>query len=249
MDVGFLSDQGILNDHFSLMKTPQGVTIPPGVPAALAAISAGNSTAILRWDDVDMEDLYIVEMSLNGTNYTGVGTTGVDRNSILLQNLSAGMPVWLRVRARNSNGFSASVAYNFTPSVAAVLTPLQQWRFSYFSATTDTGMAATLADPDGDGITNLMEYALGTNPCVGNAPLGLCYYFDLIYGAPYYGFDRLQRPEITYIIEVSQTMAGSSWYPIYSSSGAGNTPEFVRVEDPTLGSDDRQFARLRVTLP
>lgn len=44
------------------------------------------------------------------------------------------------------------------------LTALQQWRQTNFGVTTSTGSAANDADPDGDGVPNLMEYVMGNNP-------------------------------------------------------------------------------------
>jgi len=56
-------------------------------------------------------------------------------------------------------GLSASSTVNVT-----VLSPLQAWRQQFFGTTANSGTAADTADPDGDGVTNLLEYALGTAP-------------------------------------------------------------------------------------
>lgn len=42
--------------------------------------------------------------------------------------------------------------------------PLIAWRQTYFATTADLGSAANQADPDGDGLVNLLEYALGGLP-------------------------------------------------------------------------------------
>ncbi|MCX6937129.1 MAG: peptidylprolyl isomerase [Verrucomicrobia bacterium] len=42
--------------------------------------------------------------------------------------------------------------------------PRIAWRQTYFATTADTGTAADPADPDSDGVPNLLEYALGTDP-------------------------------------------------------------------------------------
>lgn len=44
------------------------------------------------------------------------------------------------------------------------LTVVDVWREQYFGSASNTGNAADTADPDGDGIANLMEYALGADP-------------------------------------------------------------------------------------
>ena len=49
--------------------------------------------------------------------------------------------------------------FNLSP-----LTPLEVWRKFYFDTVEPTGNAANNADPDGDGVANLMEYVTGQNP-------------------------------------------------------------------------------------
>lgn len=55
------------------------------------------------------------------------------------------------------------------------LSARQQWRSFHFSIPSDSYHAANSADPDGDGLSNLLEYALGLNPRVAdrNQPLSL----------------------------------------------------------------------------
>lgn len=43
-------------------------------------------------------------------------------------------------------------------------TLLEQWRLTHFGTLLGTGVAADLADPDGDGVTNLVEFATGQLP-------------------------------------------------------------------------------------
>ncbi len=48
--------------------------------------------------------------------------------------------------------------------VTGPATPLESWRHVRFGIYTNTGIAADSADPDNDGITNLVEYNQGTEP-------------------------------------------------------------------------------------
>ena len=52
------------------------------------------------------------------------------------------------------NGISATRAF----------TPLQQWRNQFFNNPSNVGAGADTATPMGDGVPNLMKYALGLNP-------------------------------------------------------------------------------------
>ena len=49
-------------------------------------------------------------------------------------------------------------------------TPVNAWKFAQFGTNANNAaVAGDLADPDGDGLVNLMEYALGTNPNITNS--------------------------------------------------------------------------------
>ena len=62
------------------------------------------------------------------------------------------LEIWI---TSNGNGLRAGTV---TP------TGIEAWRYVHFNLTADYGIAADLADPDGDGLVNLAEYALGTDP-------------------------------------------------------------------------------------
>jgi endoglucanase len=51
-----------------------------------------------------------------------------------------------------------------TFSVSVTATPFQSWRLQYFGTADSTGNAADLADPDNDKLSNLIEFALNTDP-------------------------------------------------------------------------------------
>ncbi len=55
-------------------------------------------------------------------------------------------------------------------SLTGPATALEAWRHLNFGFYSNTSIAANSADPDGDGITNLQEYTLATNPNDPNAP-------------------------------------------------------------------------------
>jgi hypothetical protein len=69
---------------------------------------------------------------------------------------------------------SNSTAYNLaTPASATVTihdTPFNDWRLANFGTNANNNaISGDLADPDGDGIVNLLEYALNLNPNVPSA--------------------------------------------------------------------------------
>jgi hypothetical protein len=58
----------------------------------------------------------------------------------------------------------AGVANAYTFTYVPSPTPLEKWRQQHFGTKNPTGLAADSADPDGDGQSNLAEFAAGTNP-------------------------------------------------------------------------------------
>ena len=103
------------------------------------------------------------------SGYTLVATGG----AIVLRGIFTGGP---RVLASGTGAFTGTlvnetVAQTFTCSIQAgsitldsTLSVAQSWRQQYFGTTANTGQAADSADPDGDGISNLLERTLGLDP-------------------------------------------------------------------------------------
>ncbi len=77
-------------------------------------------------------------------------------------------PVVITATDRAGASTSVSLALQVKPS-----TPGRSWRFKNFGSTDATGAAADDADPDGDGLSNLAEFALGLNPKAGSGDTGI----------------------------------------------------------------------------
>ena len=116
--------------------------------------------------------------------------------------------------------------------------PIDTWRFANFGANANTpSIAGDTANPAGDGIANLMKYALGINPLIPTRT-GLPTF------APTSGYDTLtfSRPtsatDITYIVEVSGGLLGA-WATGSSYSISGDVPSnanTTQVSRTTNGS-------------
>ena len=116
------------------------------------------------------------------------------------------------------------------------------WQNDYFTAAEIIeGIAEDPADPDSDQLSNLAEYALGTDPRHFN-PLPLPHRdadgFSLTFTRP------AALPGISYFGESSETLG--NWSPIPLEVIQPANPETVRVRDPlTSGNPSRRFLRLR----
>ena len=115
------------------------------------------------------------------------------------------------------------------------LTPLENWRQLHFGVTTNTGNAANDADPDKDGLKNLVEYAFGLNPVTSSVlPATQNNGSNMVYNVP-------GVPGIIYGAETSTDL--TTWLPL-TDSGTGNSHVFTV---PVTGA--KSFMRLWVTAP
>ena len=103
---------------------------------------------------------------------------------------------------------------------------IELWRKLYFDRFPGTGIAADTADPDSDGLANLVEYAFGLSPI---APGGSLPAPQIV--GPNYSVTFLQPGGvggITYSAEWSPDLAPNSWTPI-PDTGTGPTHIFGRM--------------------
>jgi len=137
------------------------------------------------------------------------------------------------------------------PVSLTVVTPIQKWRLDNFGTINGTGDAADDADPDQDGIVNLVEYALGLNPgsadqetLVASVVAGR---LTLVYRRPHPA-----PPDITYIPEVTVEPVSGEWSsgPSYTTqvvSDNGDGTETVTVTDlADLSSSRAHYLRIRI---
>ena len=98
-------------------------------------------------------------------------------------------------------------------------------------------------DPDGDGLPNLLEYALASDPVqsgTGILPVG-----SMSTNRLALRFTR-HRPDLDYVVEASSTLASDSWTVIATNPGVLGAETTVEDAVP-LTESPRRFLRLRVT--
>ncbi len=136
-------------------------------------------------------------------------------------------------------------------------TPSEIWQAAHFTpaelanSALEASLWGMLADPDGDGSVNLLEYALAKNPRVSDTTgvrLGTAMRNNGEGGEPYpiltLAFFRA-RADLTYLVEGSYDL--SNWLTIAENPPALNSEVTVDDSDPIDGT--RRFLRLRVIKP
>lgn len=123
-------------------------------------------------------------------------------------------------------------------------TATQAWRELNFGSTEITELSAATADPDQDGWTNLVEYALGLDPLVADGVAALTQGIEDGYLT--LTFNSRATPDLTYSVEAADTL-GTTWSSIWTRSSDQNTDGPVKVVDTVpVNSRPARFLRLHV---
>ena len=164
--------------------------------------------------------------------------------------------------AQGNRTLTLSVATDFSlsagaPSTAAVTLedkPYDAWRFTHFTSAelADPALSVPSADPDGDGLPHLMEYALGGDPRISDAVnhstvVGLSAdHLTLTYTRP------SSVTDLTYTIE--WTIDLKTWSAdnavteqVSSTTHPDGTITVTNRAVAVLSASPRQFLRLRIT--
>jgi hypothetical protein len=133
--------------------------------------------------------------------------------------------------------------------IAETLGASQGWRWAHFGTNANNpAIAGDTADPDGDGLNNLLEYALNTDPLVRNAS-------HPWHGAVESGHLTLTYPrrkpptDVLYLVEAADAITGpwtnSITEQILSDDG---TFQSVKAID-TVANAGQRFLRLKISRP
>jgi hypothetical protein len=245
------------------------VTWGNGTGGTVGAISAANSLVGSTTND------YLGEVTaFSNSNYVVAGTTwdnGALANAGAVTLCSGTDKTTGTVSASNSilgtvaNGGSGLV-FSYAPAANKLLvgqplanqvsyfgtivmhTHQELWRFTNFGSYDSAGSAADSADPDGDGLNNLLEYALGTAPNTsGVMPASLA-----SSGANLeYTYTRSTAAKdngVTYQIEWSDTLAAGSWSTETVTQEITSTQEALETVKASVpkGNGGKRFLRLKV---
>lgn len=194
-------------------------TIEPGIaPASIRGVAAALAGAVTN------------ASSTGWSMVSGPGAVSFSDATSLLTNVvfqEAG-DYLLRLTASNPQGeasrtLAISVATN--PDVFA------DWQSLHWPGVSDPDITGDAADPDHDGLLNLMEFALGQSPKISNpSPTSLQIPSS---GNIIFHYTRKRGATgVSHAVEWSDTLAADSW----SATGVG--PETILSHDPATDLED-----------
>jgi autotransporter-associated beta strand protein len=154
----------------------------------------------------------------------------------------------------SAEGYTFRINYNSGTGNDIVLTlitsAIEQWRFTNFGSMLNTGTGLDTLDGDGDGVSNLIEYATRMNPALNDvvpqSATKSASTIDFVYTK------NKAATDVTFTVEWSDTL-GNDW----STAGVGapvvlsdnGTTQQIKVVVPAGTGSARRFVRLRVTSP
>ncbi len=175
---------------------------------------------------------------------TGTGTTGFDRKHIELD--TSALPhaegTWIPVLSNDD----LSIAY-VPPGADENQNGIpDDWEILHFG-NADPGQNPADGDPDGDGIPNLLEYALGTHPLVAN-PSPITFESVTVGGREHFQLVIPRNPAATHLEFAVESSADLVEWTTGETVVIEDAPDRLIVRDnPPDHAGERRFLRLRVS--
>ena len=216
----------------------------PSAPTSPTVSYPADHQARLAWmDNANNETAYRIERSPAFLEQWTLITASLAADSTIYTDTGvlAGNSYDYRIFAVGSGGLSGYAI--ITANVP--ITALETWRQTYFGITTNTGDAANDADPDFDGIDNLVEYALGTLP--NSAASFAAPVLATVGTRLTLSFNRV-RSDVTYLVEAGFNLA--AWTTLATNPGSiGQSVTVTDTVDISTSDPPRRFLRLRISAP
>jgi hypothetical protein len=143
-----------------------------------------------------------------------------------------------------------ALAETRTTATLDVMSAMEAWRLRCFSRRDNAATAANLADPDGDGIVNLLEYATGNSPLSTTPAIGEVRRVDSALVFEHARLADSADPGLVYHVEWSEDLL--SWHTngvtnaVQASTDGGKT---IRWRSSIPIETRAKFFRLRVIAP
>jgi len=232
------------------------IAVPNGPHSVL--IGAGDPSILRNHYQLYAEDLLLLDASVAATNSYDCNRWAEALGTVVVTDGR------LTIR---SGPDATNNALSFVELSALEPTTIDQWRALHFATIADAGPAASDADPDGDELPNLLEYAFGLSPATADPEAQLTPLIVRIEGVGRFGAEFLHNTNATdlgFSIQASEDLLTPAWVDVATYvngigwSGPGTVSETpvgpgqvkVRVLNAQpIDEVRRTFLRLQVARP
>ncbi len=269
----FASDESVTAagwyvDDFAVEQDPV-ITLAATAPIAVEGGAPGTVRVQLQPNAPEGRSVNYTAggTAVNGTSYTTLpgsvavpaGSSGVNVNVVPLSDGTTASRTETVILTLASGTDYLTSAPNSATIIIVGDSGYDAWRITKFSAAEllDPTISAPTANPTGDGVSNLLKYALGLDPHVANAGAMPQSQFTNISGLNYVTMNVVRpagRTNVVYTAEVSGDL--STW-----ASGPANVQATVAPNTPSVGLETvtyrdltpvdpthvQRFMRVRVT--
>jgi autotransporter-associated beta strand protein len=227
----------------SVNSTVASATTWPPPPAITSGLSVTGTTGVAF--------TYQIAGSNNPTSFSAANLPSglaVDTGTgVIIGTPGVAGTTNVTVSATNAGGTGSATL------VITVQTPLAQWQESHFTATelADSNISGAAAAPAGDGIPNLIKYALGLPPHAASV-LPVVADVEPLAGERYLRLTVTRRAkpnDIQTTAEVCGSLGQQAWSAADTLIEEDSATRFVVRDKIPLGLAPARFIRLKVTAP
>ena len=212
----------------------------PIAPTNFIAAQTTNLTADLSWTPSTSGNAactgFKISHKPSASETWAENTVASDASTYSVSNLLPGTVYDFRIASLNGGDSSSVVTTTIT-----TWTNREEWRFTNFGTVANSGHAADSASPSGDGIQNLLKYALGLSATSRNVGGSLITQMNA--DRRFVLTFKRARTELTYTVEGSDDL--KSWSVL--AVNPGSVGEAVTVADAASTTAPRRFLRLKVS--
>ena len=242
-----VTDAGGLTDEAAFVITVANANDAPvftADPVTADAMEDIGFTGVITATDVDAGDSLTYTM-VSGPAWLTVAPDGTLGGTPI--NGDVGVNNFV-VRVTDVDGLSDEAALTITVTSADANGNgiIDTWETEHFNNAEDGNNVAG-DDADGDGISNLMEYAYNTDPLVANIK-PLVHDMATVDGSQYLRLTVPKNPaatNLTYTVETSGDLTPGSWSTTQTVVESESATE-LRVRDSMPGTPARRFIKLKI---
>ena len=230
---------------------------PSGVSSTAATLTVGSVSTVPVFTTQPRSQSVILGSNVSFT-VVATGTPAPTyqwfKDDVLMPGKTSATLVFTDVQLSDQGYFRVMIYNDATPAgspsrrvLLQVMTPLEVWRQVNLGTRANTGSAADNADPDGDGVSNLLEYALGGNP--GSASSAPSPQISTVRNGNSDYLTLSLTPAVSDVIYQVEVSADLTTWTSTMLTGLTIGQTYTYTDTVAVNTGPHRYLRLRVTSP